>query len=102
MGDMTTCCAMRGYWVPRRHCSSFSGNWYEYHLPRRGFEIEELTPNGDWFAYCEQELMRLGGWRGATVTGLGHSHMRWACLVYCISRSGAASGRMICKCQDLI
>jgi len=46
--------------APYHYCSGFSRYWYEHHLPRRGFQIEELTPNGDWFAYCEQELMRLG------------------------------------------
>jgi hypothetical protein len=30
-------------------------------LPIRGFDIRELTANGDWFAYAEQELARLGG-----------------------------------------
>lgn len=47
--------------APYHYCSGFSRYWYEYHLPLRGFRIEELTPNGDWFAYIEQELTRLGG-----------------------------------------
>lgn len=42
------------------YCSGFNRYWYEHHLTRRGFQIEELTPNGDWFAYCQQELMRMG------------------------------------------
>lgn len=46
--------------APYHYVTGFSRYWYEYHLPRRGFEIVELTPNGDWFAYCEQELRRLG------------------------------------------
>ncbi|SRR6266581_7929880 len=46
--------------APYHYCSGFSRYWYEHHLPLRGFQIEELTPNGDWFAYCEQELTRLG------------------------------------------
>jgi len=29
---------------------------YEHRLPQRGFQIEELTSNGDWFAYWHQEL----------------------------------------------
>lgn len=51
--------------APYHYCSGYSRYWYEYHLPRRGFIIKELTPNGDWFAYCEQELKRLGlmAWR---------------------------------------
>ena len=46
--------------APYHYCSGFSRYWYEHHLTKRGFSIEELTPNGDWFAYCYQELMRLG------------------------------------------
>ena len=48
------------HFAPYHYCSGFSRYWYEHHLTRRGFQIEELTPNGDWFAYCQQELMRLG------------------------------------------
>jgi ubiquinone/menaquinone biosynthesis C-methylase UbiE len=47
--------------APYHFCSGFSRYWYEHHLPPRGFHIVELTPNGDWFAYTEQELRRLGG-----------------------------------------
>lgn len=46
--------------APYHYVTGFSRYWYEHHLPRRGFKIVELTPNGDWFAYCEQELKRLG------------------------------------------
>jgi hypothetical protein len=44
-----------------------AGQWdpseidHEHHLTRHGFQIDDLTPNGDWFAYCQQELVRLGG-----------------------------------------
>jgi SAM-dependent methyltransferase len=47
--------------APYHYCSGFSRYWCEHHLLQRGFRIEELVPNGDWFAYCQQELMRLGG-----------------------------------------
>jgi len=47
--------------APYHYSSGFSRYWYEFHLPSRGFKIEQLTANGDWFAYCQQELMRLGG-----------------------------------------
>lgn len=46
--------------APYHYVTGFSRYWYEEHLPRRGFRIVELTPNGDWFAYLEQELKRLG------------------------------------------
>lgn len=46
--------------APYHFCTGFSRYWYEHHLPLRGFVIQELIPNGDYFAYCKQELMRLG------------------------------------------
>ncbi len=46
--------------APYHYCTGFSRYWYECHLPPRGFKILELSPNGDWFSYCKQELMRLG------------------------------------------
>jgi SAM-dependent methyltransferase len=48
------------HFAPYHYCTGFSRYWYDHHLPRCGFRIEELTPNGDWFAYCRQELTRLG------------------------------------------
>jgi SAM-dependent methyltransferase len=48
------------HFAPYHFCTGFSRYWYEHHLPLRGFAIAELTPNGDWFDYCQQELMRLG------------------------------------------
>lgn len=48
------------HFAPYHYCSGFSRYWYEYHLKQRGFEIEELVPNGGWFNYCQQESMRLG------------------------------------------
>jgi SAM-dependent methyltransferase len=52
-------------WVhmaPYHFSSGFSRYWYEHHLAKRGFKIEELTPNGDWFAFFQQDLMSLGGY----------------------------------------
>lgn len=49
------------HFAPYHYFSGFSRYWYEYHLPRRGFEIQELTPNGDWFSYIKQEMLRLPG-----------------------------------------
>lgn len=48
------------HFAPYHYCTGFSPYWYEYHLPQRGFIIEELTTNGDYFGYCYQELARLG------------------------------------------
>ena len=49
------------HFAPYHFCSGFSRYWYEHHLPECGFSIVEMTANGDWFAYCQQELMRMGG-----------------------------------------
>jgi SAM-dependent methyltransferase len=46
--------------APYHYCSGFSRYWYEHHLNLCGFEIVELTANGDWFEVVEQELRRLG------------------------------------------
>lgn len=47
------------HFAPYHFATGFSRYWYEYHLPRLGFQIESLEANGDWFAYCRQELLRL-------------------------------------------
>jgi ubiquinone/menaquinone biosynthesis C-methylase UbiE len=47
------------HFAPYHYATGFSRYWYEYHLPLRNFEIQELTPNGDWFSYAKQELLRL-------------------------------------------
>lgn len=47
--------------APYHFCTGFSKYWYEHHLSRRGFELKELTPNGDWYALLRQEISRLGG-----------------------------------------
>ncbi len=49
------------HFAPYYFCTGFSKYWYEHHLTTRGFQIKELSPNGDWFAYTEQEISRLGG-----------------------------------------
>ena len=47
------------HFAPYHYSTGFSRYWYEYHLPLRNFEIQELTPNGDWFSYARQEILRL-------------------------------------------
>jgi len=47
--------------APYHYCSGFSRHWYEHHLALRGFEIKELSPNGDGYALLWQEITRLGG-----------------------------------------
>lgn len=47
--------------APYHFCTGFSRYWYEHHLVKRGFWIEELIPNGDWYSLLRQEITRLGG-----------------------------------------
>ncbi|MGH8474709.1 MAG: class I SAM-dependent methyltransferase [Methylococcales bacterium] len=47
------------HFAPYHYVSGFSRYWYEHHLPLRGLNIQSLVANGDWFAYCRQELLRL-------------------------------------------
>ena len=45
---------------PYHYCSGFSRYWYEHHLGQRGFHIETLVANGDWYTMLRQEITRLG------------------------------------------
>jgi SAM-dependent methyltransferase len=47
------------HFAPYHYATGFSRYWYEYHLPEKGFSIQQLSPNGDWFSYVRQELVRL-------------------------------------------
>lgn len=47
------------HFAPYHYASGFSRYWYEHHLPARNFLLQELTPNGDWFSYVKQEMLRL-------------------------------------------
>lgn len=40
------------------HFCGYSRYWYEHHLPKMGFEIEEIQHNGSWFHFIAQELRR--------------------------------------------
>ena len=47
--------------APYHFCTGFSKYWYQHHLEQRGFRIETLVANGDWYALVRQEIRRLGG-----------------------------------------
>ncbi len=49
------------HFAPHHYATGFSRYWYQHHLPKGNFEILELTANGDWFSYLEQEIRRLPG-----------------------------------------
>ena len=43
---------------PYYYYSGFSKEWYIYNLEKNGFEIVEITPNGDFFTFLIQENLR--------------------------------------------
>ena len=47
------------HFAPHHHATGFSRYYYEAHLPPLGFEIIEITPNGNWFEYIAQEIRRI-------------------------------------------
>lgn len=47
--------------LPYHYSSGSSKYWYQYHLAQRGFRIETLISNGDWYTLLRQEITRLGG-----------------------------------------
>lgn len=47
------------HFAPYHYATGFSRYWYEYHLPLKRFDICELSPNGDWFAFARQEILRV-------------------------------------------
>lgn len=47
------------HFAPYFYATGFSSYWYEEHLVKKGFRINLLEPNGDWFSCLKQELLRL-------------------------------------------
>jgi ubiquinone/menaquinone biosynthesis C-methylase UbiE len=44
------------HFAPYHFYSGFNRYFYEKHLPEHGFQIEEITPNGNYFEYIAQEI----------------------------------------------
>lgn len=44
--------------APYHYCTGFNRFWYEEILTDNGFEIIEVTQNGNWFSYVGQEATR--------------------------------------------
>ena len=47
------------HFSPYHYYSGYNRNFYQQVLPELGFEIIEITSNGDYFEYLAQELLRL-------------------------------------------
>lgn len=46
------------HFSPYHFCTGFNRYFYERHLPANGFKIMEMTPNGNFFDYVAQEILR--------------------------------------------
>jgi ubiquinone/menaquinone biosynthesis C-methylase UbiE len=49
------------HFAPYHFCTGFSRYFYRKHLPARGFEIDEIDENGNFFEFLAQETRRLRG-----------------------------------------
>ncbi len=47
------------HFAPYHYCDGFNRYFYEHHFKRLGIQITEITPNGNYFKYMCQELLRL-------------------------------------------
>lgn len=47
------------HFAPYHYSSGFNRYFYEYHLNSLGFQIDELTTNGNFFEYIGQEIRRV-------------------------------------------
>ena len=56
---ITTPFASFVHFAPYFYATGFSSYWYEHHLSKKGFKVDKLEPNGDWFSCLKQELLRL-------------------------------------------
>jgi len=47
------------HFAPFHYCDGFSKYFYTFHLERLGYKILEITPNGNYYQYLSQEMLRL-------------------------------------------
>jgi ubiquinone/menaquinone biosynthesis C-methylase UbiE len=47
------------HFAPYHFSTGFSRYFYETHLKQNNFSVSEITPNGNYFSYLEQEIDRL-------------------------------------------
>lgn len=47
------------HFAPYHYCSGFNRYFYEHHLEKLGFAVDEVTANGNYFEYLAQEIRRI-------------------------------------------
>lgn len=88
------------HFAPYHYSSGFNRYFYEYHLPRFGFEIIELTANGNYFEYIAQEMLRISSIAGKYANDKPNLHERWATRIVLsmldrFSKKGAGSEELL-------
>lgn len=78
------------HFAPYHYATGFSKYWYEYHLPIRSFDINELSSNGDWFGYVKQEILRLPNM--ARKYGVWHWPIAYIITILCATYLSFISG----------
>jgi hypothetical protein len=84
--------------IPYHFCTGFSKYWYQHHLEQRGFRVQILAANGDWYALMRQEISRLGGLerqRGTWSWPLAYAYALLG-LAYFALRGGSKAEDLAC------
>jgi len=66
------------HFTPFHFSTGFNRYWFEWHLQRLGFEIIELSSNGNFFEYVAQEIRRIP-------SVAAKSCPRWSSLLFTLS-----------------
>lgn len=89
------------HFAPYHFYGGFTRYFYEEHLPKHGFRIDEIRPNGNYFEFLGQELRRLPsvalqfGRRRLGLPGRAARKMMLWVLAGC-SRRGNSSHDILC------
>lgn len=90
------------HFAPYYFANGFSKYWYEEHLSNFGFEIVELEPNGNYFDYLRQELLRISSVANKYCKGdveekaINNSIMNSVVMLKNLSEHGNDSSELLC------
>jgi ubiquinone/menaquinone biosynthesis C-methylase UbiE len=89
------------HFAPHYYANGFSRFYYEKHLGELGFDIVEMTPNGNYFEYLAQEIRRISQvssrYAGIVPTAEEKGAMRQVLgFLQQASAKGAASAELLC------
>lgn len=89
------------HFAPHYYANGFSPFFYQKHLTDRGFTIDEITANGNYFEYLAQEIRRISQvstrYAGSAPTIAQKAAMREVLgFLQQASADGAASAELLC------